>query len=232
MLDYELAKEILVFLLLVIPPLLVYIRFWRERDKSVMLISAISIAYILAAVFTQNLMPFILVLFNIALMKGTEEFEKYGFNLKGFSILEGIGYSMFSYLITILVAVASLSAMNYFGIQQQEQEVVKWMTGLPLDKFWIAVPIAVAFAPVVEEFVFRWFFFEKLFRKRMGFAAGALLSSLIFAFIHFNIQAFPMILWIGIFNCYLIDKKGYWYAVLNHLFFNSITVFALLMSKI
>lgn len=229
---YELAKEILVFLLLVIPPLLVYIRFWRERDKSVVLISAISTAYILAAIFTQNLMPFILVLFNIALMKGKEEFEKYGFSLKGFDFLEGIGCSLFSYLVTILVAIASVSVMTYFGIQQQEQEVVKWMTDLPLEKFWIAVPIAVIFAPVVEEFVFRWFFFEKLFRKRLGFASGALLSSLIFAFIHFNIQAFPMILWIGLFNCYLIDKKGYWYAVLNHLFFNSITVFALLMSKI
>ncbi|MBP1743323.1 MAG: Abortive infection protein [Firmicutes bacterium] len=232
MLDYEIAKEILVFLLLIIPPLLVYIRFWRERDRSMMLISAISIIYIIAAIFTQNLMPFILVLFNIAIMKGRVEFEEYGFSLKGFSFIKGMKYSVFSYFITIVVAIVSISVMAYFGIGQEEQEVVKWMTDLPLEKFWIAVPVAAVFAPVVEEFVFRWFFFERLFKKSIGLIAGAVLSSLIFAFIHFNIQAFPMILWIGMYNCYLIEKKGYWYSVFNHLFFNSVTVAALLMDKI
>jgi uncharacterized protein len=232
MLDYELAKDILVFIILIIPPLLVYIRFWRDRDRSVVLIALISIAYILAAVFTQNLMPFILVLFNIGFMKGKEEFKEYKFSLKGFRLRKGMKYSVFSYFVTILVAMVSISIMTNFGIPQEEQEVVKWMTDLPLDRFFIAIPVAVIFAPVVEEFVFRWFFFERLFKKRMGFIAGAVLSSLIFAFIHFNIQAFLMIMWIGIFNCYLIDKKGYWYAVFNHLFFNSVTVFALLMNKI
>jgi len=232
MLDYELAKDILVFLILMVPPLLVYIRFWRDRHRSVVLIALISIIYLLAAVYTQNLMPFILVLFNIGFMKGKEEFKDFNFGIKGFRLLKGLKYAGFSYLVTILVAMVSISVMIYFGIPQEEQQVVKWMTDLPLDRFWIAIPVAVLFAPVVEEFVFRWFFFEKLFKKRMGFIAGAILSSLIFAFIHFNIQAFLMILWIGMFNCYLIDKKGYWYAVFNHLFFNSVTVFALLMSKI
>ena len=232
MMNYETAKDVMVFLLLIMPPLLVYIRFWRERDRSRVLIFAISIIYIIAAIFTQNLMPFILVLFNIALMKGKEEFEEYGFGLKGFSLAKGIKYSGFSYIITILVAIVSLSVMANFGIQQEEQEVVKWMTDLPIELFWIAVPVAVVFAPVVEEFVFRWFFFERLFKKRIGLAAGAVLSSLIFAFIHFNVQAFPMILWIGIYNCYLIEKKGYWYSVFNHLVFNSVTVAVLIMEKI
>lgn len=232
MMNYETAKDVMVFLLLIMPPLLVYIRFWRERDRSRVLIFAISIIYIIAAIFTQNLMPFILVLINIALMKGKEEFEEYGFGLKGFNLAKGIMYSGFSYFITILVAIVSLSVMAKFGIQQEEQEVVKWMTDLPIELFWIAVPVAVVFAPVVEEFVFRWFFFERLFKKRIGLAAGAILSSLIFAFIHFNVQAFPMILWIGIYNCYLIEKKGYWYSVFNHLVFNSVTVAALIMEKI
>ncbi len=232
MLDYETAKDVMVFLLLILPPLLVYIRFWRERDRSRVLIFAISVLYIIAAIFTQNLMPFVLVLFNIALMKGKEEFEEYGFSLNGFSLVKGIKYSVFSYFITIVVAIVSLSVMSSFGIQQEEQEVVKWMTDLPIELFWIAVPVAVVFAPVVEEFVFRWFFFERIFKKRIGLAAGAVLSSLIFAFIHFNVQAFPMILWIGLYNCYLIEKKGYWYSVFNHLMFNSVTVAALIMEKI
>jgi membrane protease YdiL (CAAX protease family) len=232
MLDYEIAKQILVFLILMVPPLLVYIKFWRERDRNKVLIVLISIVYIAAAVYTENLMPFILVLLSIAYMKGREEYRGYGFSLKGFSILEGIGCAVFSYLITILVAIAAMSVMSYFGIKQEEQEVVKWMTDLPLKMFWLVVPMIVVFAPVVEEFVFRWFFFERLLKKRTGVVLGTLLSSLAFALVHFNAAAFAMILWIGIYNCYLIDRKGYWYAVFNHFFFNSITVFVLLMGKI
>lgn len=232
MLDYKIAMDILVFLLLMIPPLLVFIWFWRERHRSMVLILVISTIYIISAIFTQNLMPFIFVLFNIAFMKGREEFEEYGFGLKGFSLLSGIRYSAFSYFITIVVAMVSLPVMAKFGIQQEQQEVVKWMIDLPVEMFWIAVPVAVIFAPVVEEFVFRWFFFERLFKKRMGLLAGAVLSSLIFAVIHFNVQAFPMILWIGLYNCYLMEKKGYWYSVFNHLIFNSVTVAALIMEKI
>jgi membrane protease YdiL (CAAX protease family) len=231
MLDYELAKQILVYLILTVPPLLVYIRFWRERDRGKVLIIAISIIYIAAAVYTENLMPFILVLFNLAYMKGKDEYREYGFSLRGFSILEGIGCAVFSYLITIMVALGAMYVMNYFGIRQEEQEVVKWLTDLPLKWFWIAVPVIVLFAPVVEEFIFRWFFYERLLKKKIGVIPGALLSSMIFALVHFNAAAFAMILWIGIYNCYLIDRKGYWYAVFNHMFFNSITVAVLLMSK-
>lgn len=230
--DFELAKQILVFLILIVPPLLVYIKFWRERNRSKVLIVMISIIYIAAAVYTENLMPFIIVLLNIAYMKGKEEYRGYGFSLKGFSILEGIGCAVFSYLITIMVALAAMYVMSYFGVKQEEQEVVKWLTDLPLNWFWIAVPVIVLFAPVVEEFVFRWFFFERLLKNKIGIIPGALLSSLVFALVHFNAAAFAMILWIGIYNCYLINKKGYWYAVFNHMFFNSITVVVLLAGKI
>lgn len=232
MLNYELAEDILVFLILIIPPLLVFIRFWREKKWNVMLVILISIIYILAAIYTQNLMPFILAVANIIFMKGTGEFKEYKFSLKEFKILKGMKYAFFSYFVTILAAMVSLSLMSFLGIKSGEQEVVQWMTNLPLDQFWIAVLVALVFAPVAEEFVFRWFFFEKLFKKKMGFAGAALLSSLIFAFVHFNVEAFLVIFWVGMFNCYLIDKKGYWYAVFNHLFFNSVTVFILLMGKI
>jgi membrane protease YdiL (CAAX protease family) len=66
----------------------------------------------------------------------------------------------------------------------------------------------------------------------MGVYLAAFLSSTIFAVIHFSLNAFAVILWVGLYNCYLINKKGYWYAVFNHFVFNSITIAALLTEKL
>ncbi|MHC1720593.1 MAG: lysostaphin resistance A-like protein [Clostridiaceae bacterium] len=232
MFDNNIIKDMLIIVLVYIPPLAIYARFWREKDRSMLLLILISIVYLGTSIFTQNLGPFILVLLNIGFLKMTEEYNKYKFSLKEFKFFKGLKYSFYSYVITIFLASITLIVLEHFGIQQQKQDIVTWMADMDLVAFLITIPIAVVFAPVVEEFVFRWFFFEKLFRKRMGFLAGALLSSTIFAAIHYDIQAFPMILGIGIFNCYLIEKHGYWYAVFNHSVFNGVTVLALLLQKL
>ncbi len=106
------------------------------------------------------------------------------------------------------------------------------MTNMSLNKLVFMVPVVVIFAPVLEEFVFRWIFLEKIFKSRLGVLGAALLSSLMFSLVHFNINVFFIILWIGIYNCYLIHKKGYWYAVINHAVFNSVTMISLIYSKI
>jgi len=231
MFDNNIIKDILIIAIVYIPPLAVYSKFWREKDRSMLLLVLISLVYVGASIFTQNLCPFILVLLNIGFIKMTEDYTKYKFSLKGFKFLKGLKYSFYSYAITIFLSFITAVVLDHFGIQQQQQDIVTWMADMPLAWFLVTIPVAVVFAPVVEEFVFRWFFFEKLFRKRIGFIAGALLSSMIFAAIHYDIQALPMILGIGLFNCWLIDKHGYWYAVLNHSVFNSITVFVLLLQK-
>jgi membrane protease YdiL (CAAX protease family) len=232
MVDNNIIKDILIIILVYIPPLAIYAKFWREKDRNMLLLVLISLIYLGASIFTQNLFPFILVLLNIGFLKMTEDNEEYKFSLKGFKFFKGLKYSFYSYAITILLAIVTAAVLDHFGIQQQNQDIVKWMADMPLAEFLVTVPVAVVFAPVVEEFVFRWFFFEKLFRKRIGFVAGALLSSLIFAGIHYDIQAFAMILGIGLFNCWLIEKHGYWYAVLNHAVFNLVTVLVLLLQKL
>jgi len=232
MVDNNIIKDILIIVLVYVPPLAIYAKFWREKDRNMLFLVLISLAYLGASIFTQNLFPFILVLLNIGFLKMKEDYEEYKFSLKGFKFFKGLKYSFYSYAITILLAFFTAAVLDHFGIQQQKQDIVTWMADMPLAEFLVTVPIAVVFAPVVEEFVFRWFFFGKLFRKRLGFVAGALLSSLIFAGIHYDIQAFAMILGIGLFNCWLIEKHGYWYAVLNHSVFNLVTVLVLLLQKL
>ncbi|MCT8978191.1 CPBP family intramembrane metalloprotease [Clostridium sp. CX1] len=257
----SLVKDALVFLFVYIPPLILFIRFWRERHRSKVLAVLLSLLYIIFSFFTQNLLPFILVIFNIMYLKSSnrewdvfrndymsinniqysrrsissrvrEDYERFKFSLKEFRLFSAIRLTAISYLITIFISIFESIMLSNYKVEAEQQEIVTWMANMPLGKFLIIVPIVIIFAPVLEEFVFRWLFFEKIFRPRIGVYFAAILSSLIFGFIHFNLKAFPLLIWIGVYNCYLIHKKGYWYSVFNHFVFNAITTTMLLLEKL
>lgn len=233
MINSALIENIVVYTITYIPPLIIYIKFWRKFDRSKLIIITISLIYLVASVFTQNVLPFVLVVLNIIYLRYENgEYERYNFSIKKIKFFKGLKYSLYSYAVTIIISVITLYIFSGFNIEIKEQEVVTWMVDMSLIKYLITMPVALIFAPVVEEFVFRWFFFEKVFKNRFGIYFSALISSLMFATVHFNLRAFPMILWIGLFNCYLIEKKGYWYAVLNHFTFNFVTVMLLLQQKL
>lgn len=233
MINIDLIENILVYTITYIPPLIIYVKFWRKFDKSKFIIVLISFIYLGASLYTQNVLPFVLVVLNIIYLRvEKEEYEKYNFSIRKFKFFKGLKYSLFSYLITIIISLIAMFVFTKFSIKIKEQEVVTWMADMSLIKYLITMPVALIFAPVLEEFVFRWFFFEKVFKGRFGLYLSAVISSAMFAMVHFNLRAFPMILWIGLFNCYLIEKKGYWYAVFNHFTFNFVTVMLLLQQKL
>lgn len=226
----NILKDCLVFSIVFIPPLVIFIRFWNESQKSTWMLIVISILYIIISPFTQNLLPFILVLIDISYIK--KSYNSSVFNLKSFKIGSAIKYSVCSYAIVIAMAILSDIIFSFYRFNLKEQDVVSWMSGLSMWKFLAAVPIAVVFAPVVEEFVFRWFLFEKVFSARLNIVISGILSSLIFALVHFNLGSFPIIFCIGIFNCYLIHKKGFWYSVFNHAIFNFVSTFVIFTAKL
>lgn len=233
MITIDLIQNILVYTITYIPPLIIYIKFWKRFDKNKFIIALISLIYLGASLYTQNILPFILVVLNIMYLKvENEEYEKYNFSIRKFKFLEGLKYSIYSYGITIIISIITMYVFTKLNVGTKEQEVVTWMVDMSLVKYIITMPVALIFAPVLEEFVFRWFFFEKVFKKSLGLYLSASISSAMFAIVHFNLRAFPMILGIGLFNCYLIEKKGYWYAVFNHFFFNFVTVMLLLQQKL
>ena len=261
MIKIDFIKNSLVFLFVYIPPLIIFAKFWRERHKGNVLLVLIGFLYIILSFFTQNLLPFILVMFNIKYLKSADtmydtfrneydsfysmdcskrsissrvrgDYERFKFSLRNFNFIVGIRLAIISYLVTIFISVVEGILLSNFKVEAKQQEIVTFMTNMPLGKFLIMIPIIVVFAPVVEEFVFRWVMFQKLFRPKVGVYVAAILSSLIFAFIHFNLRAFPLLVWIGLYNCYLINKKGYWYSVFNHFIFNSVTTTVLLLEKI
>jgi|GEM_PF-288747 CAAX amino terminal protease family. len=258
MIKIDIIKDALVLLFVYIPPFIIFVKFWRERHKGKALLVLIGFLYIIISFFTQNLLPFILVIFNIKYLKSATnmydnfrneyysmnysrrgisskvrgDYERFKFSLKSFNIIIGIRLAFISYLITIFISAFETILLSNFKVEAKQQEIVTWMTTMPLGKFLIMIPIVVVFAPVLEEFVFRWILFEKTFRPRVGVYFAAILSSLIFACIHFNLRAFPLLVWIGLYNCYLINKKGYWYAVFNHFVFNFVTTTILLLEKL
>lgn len=259
----DVGKDFLVFLFVYLPPLIVFIRFSRERKRSNILIVIISILYIIISFLTQNLIPFIFVVLNIRYLRIAEgsyhsnvkneymslyepnvnnrftisnrlvgDYTRFKFSIKKLNLLLAIKYALQSYLITILVSAVATAVFSKISIEPKQQEIVTWMSDMPLEKFLIMIPVVIIFAPILEEFVFRWLLFEKVFRPRIGVYLSAILSSILFAFIHFNLRALPILLSIGLYNCYLINKKGYWYSVFNHLTFNFVTTMVLLFEKL
>lgn len=211
--------------------------FWKvciRKEKSKFILLFISVIYLVGSLYTQNLLPFIFTIMNIIYMKWEDDYDYrlYKFNFKDFNLFKAIGFSVFSFIITIFVAIIALNIFSSYQIPIKDQEIVKIMSGVPLREFIFMMPITMIFAPVVEEYIFRWIIFEKVLKGTMGIFISTLLSSIIFALIHFNVKSFPAILWIGIFNCFLIHKKGYWYAVFNHSFFNSVSTITILIQKL
>lgn len=230
MIKLNLIKNALIFSIVYIPPLIIFGRRWIAKEKNKIILVIISMLYIALSLHTQNIIPFIFVIFDIINMRFTDEF--YLFNIREFNILKGLKLAGMSYLVTIAISLFEKAIAFDFKFNLSNQEVVTNMIDMSLNKLIFVVPLVIICAPVLEEFIFRWLFFEKVFKNRIGLYFSAILSSVIFSFIHFNITVFPAIFWIGIYNCYLIHKKGYWYAVFNHAFFNSITMIIIISQKI
>ncbi|MBL4935735.1 CPBP family intramembrane metalloprotease [Clostridium sp. YIM B02515] len=242
-------QNILVFIFLYIPPLLFFLKYSLRRNINKILLFIISVLYIILAVYTQNILPFILVLINIRYIRVNDtygiynsndsyytdlskDYYRYNFSLKSFNIFKGLKYAAESYGLTIAVNIIVALIISLSKSNLKEQEIVRQLMDTSINKFVYMIPVMVIFAPIVEEFTFRWLLFEKIFKPRIGICFSAILSSILFSMVHFNIRVFPVLITIGLINCYLIEKKGYWYAVFNHLIFNTVSTVAMLMQKI
>lgn len=256
MLINNILKDILVFSIVFLPPLIIFARFWSERKKSIWKLIIISLFYVIAALFTQNFVPFVMVIIDISMIKQSlrfydmryetgesnesksisarckDDFLRFNFSIKNFRISSAILNSVYSYIIVMIVALLSNIIFYIYKLNPQQQDIVTWMSGLGLWEFLMMIPVAVIFAPVLEEFVFRWLIFEKLITPKIGVLFASVISSLIFATVHFNLHSFLILFCIGLFNCYLIHEKGFWYSVFNHSIFNFVTTFVLFLAKL
>jgi len=234
--NLNLAKDIIVFVVVCLPPLLILWKVFREKGTNKFLLLFLGLIYVAISLFTQNFLPFIATTICIVSFRRSEiyykDYRKYSFSLRGFNLFKGLKYAMLSYIIVIILGAVGMQVFNYFKLPVKEQEIVSIMVNVPLKTFIILIPVTVIFAPIVEEFVFRWLFFERICKRRIGVILGAIITSLMFSATHFNLKSSFVIFGIGLFNCYLIHKKGYWYSVFNHMVFNSVSTFLILFQKL
>lgn len=240
-LDINLAKDLITVVLVFLPPILFFTKCYLEDKGNIILLIAIFLLYLVSIPFTQNLAPFIIVVFNILYIKKSEDCsyaflngdkDIFDFNHKNFDIGQALFYAFASYTAAMLFSAIVVLVMKQTSVPIKNQEILDMLQNSDMVSFLVTVPVAVIFAPVVEEFVFRYVIFEKILKNKVGIPIAIIISSLIFGIIHFNLKAFIPITFIGVVNCYLIHKKGYWYAVFNHFIFNLIPIVAMFAMKI
>jgi len=92
--------------------------------------------------------------------------------------------------------------------------------------------VIVIFAPIVEEYVFRYYLYDKLFLARMPRVFAACLSAAIFTIAHYNLSGIPSFFGLALFCTRMYEKKGYFAAVTAHMVFNLGTVVLLMFVEI
>jgi membrane protease YdiL (CAAX protease family) len=80
------------------------------------------------------------------------------------------------------------------------------------------------------EFVFRNYLY-RIIKKRTGQVLSAIITSTLFAILHFNLAGIVSFFGLGIYNCYLYEKYGYRASVMNHFIFNLISVVFIIIFK-
>lgn len=232
----NLIKHAIIMILIYILPMMVLFKMEYSKVRRKTFLILFSVVYLIIGNFTQNLLPFLIVIFCIKNMKFNEEFYydyyQYKFNFSNFKITKALKYAFISYVISILVTGITYMIFNKYNISIKQQEIVSYMDSMPIGMFIIVIPVTMIFAPIVEEYIFRWLLCEKLIKNYLGIIMASIVTSLIFGVVHFNLKAFTAIFFMGIFNCFLIHKKGYWYAVFNHCIFNSVSIIILLLQKL
>ncbi len=236
--------NLFIIFMLYILPLIFYLRIVVIKRNSKLIKIMVSIGYIslyfLLPELYNNILPFVLIIFIlvnwVSLKCKNDDYIKYRFSLGDFKIGKALIYVLLVYGFIIMCGLFWLLLLLLFKIPIERQQVITMLSNYDLVSFIITIPFTVIFAPVVEEFVFRYLFYGKFLRSRLkgefGFIISASIVSILFASIHFSISAFASLFVVSFFNCYLIEKEGFWYSVFTHLFVNGVSTVILLLSKI
>jgi membrane protease YdiL (CAAX protease family) len=192
------------------------------KDKAAWFKAVIAVTFCGLAIYTQTMAAFggILYLFltYYRKLRETELDEEVDiWHIKGKDVLITAGLTLLARVAILLIHFVYLIILvQLVKYNIKLQEIISYYTeaGLLL-KLILALEIVVV-APVVEEFVFRYFLYGKVFSPRMPLAVAALFSAILFTIAHFNVAGIPTFLGLGLFCAYIYQKKGYWAAVIAH----------------
>jgi hypothetical protein len=160
--------------------------------------------------------------------------------LRGFDLTSLAGFFRFSFLRAVsmgtilllaaypLLALSEDVTQSLFGSGSSKQNIVELFSDArTIEQRIMIIVFAVAIAPVVEEFIFR-FFLYGVFRRYFGRVVGITANSLLFAAAHTHLPSFVPLFVLG--SCFTIAYEwsgSLLVAMTMHSFFNSLSLIVL-----
>lgn len=190
---------------------------------------AVGIFYWSFAFLTHELIPFIGVLILLFRVHGKEHDEM---RLRDINIWE-IGFrDIVSVAFSALVFKIVISQLNmlyvnilnrYLGIVAKPQEIIEeFAVGEQYYKIMLFV-LVVVLAPFVEEYIFRYYIYDRLLLPRMPAVTAAIISSALFTLLHLNLSGIPTFFGLGLYCTFMYERKGFYGAVITHVVSNLVT---------
>lgn len=185
----------------------------------------------------QNFTPFVGVLILLIFIhkkqedQNTDIRDNHIWQIKPRDIFIVAGISIgarFFILVINIVFVVILDMITKYNVKPQEA-VAEFSNAGGIYKLTLFFMMAV-FAPIAEEYVFRYYLYHKLLLPKMPAFAAAILSAALFTLLHYNVGGIPSFFTLGLLCTYCFHKKGYYGAVTAHAVFNLIGVLMILLS--
>lgn len=174
------------------------------------------------------------VIFYFVINKYRQKIIKLGLSLKDGLKNAWLGVTGYITImpLLILVLIAVVSVVNFFGYEPPPQEVVEMFLAAEKTKFLFFLMIMVAIiGPFAEEIFFRGFAYNAI-KKKIGFAGALFITSILFAGLHADIVGFFPIFVLGILLAYLYEKTGSLIpSITVHILHNSLTIALVLILK-
>lgn len=117
---------------------------------------------------------------------------------------------------------------GYFGMETKPQEIVREFAAGEMYYKVLLFVLVVVLAPFVEEYIFRYYIYDKLLLPRMPSVAAAIISSALFTLLHYNISGIPTFFGLGLYCTFIYEKKGFYGAVTTHVVSNLFTAIYLI----
>jgi membrane protease YdiL (CAAX protease family) len=132
-----------------------------------------------------------------------------------------------------LIGFSEAINQRFFGGGSSKQSIVEFFSASrTIEERTMIIVFAVAIAPIVEEFVFRFFIYGVL-KRYVGCLLGVILSSLLFAAAHAHFPSFVPLFVLG--SCFAIAYEwsdSILVSMTMHSLFNSLTLTALAFPEI
>lgn len=213
---------------------------WSKKELiTILSIITVSLGTLLLILKLLNLdIIYLAIFFDVGFFLITLSIFLYFLRNKKYSLFpSGISFKwfFFSFLLAILVVIVGgglselLSSFLNIESSSMSQELLSDDLWLNILQFKIVASMLV---PITEELIFRGLIF-KFIRQHKGFIFSAIMSSLIFSVLHFNLEMLPFTLILGLITAYAFEKtNSLFYPIFIHMLVNNLASSMLFYSSI